>query len=1150
MLAVNKTTREYTHPLVAHKSCKYECASCKKGVILKQGEKYVYHFAHKAKDPKCKYYEQTTLNQKHRNAQLILKQLLENNRIRLIYRSCNRCSNRFAFDIESITITTEIKIEHRFKYNNEDKIADIARLDKGDIHSIFEVYNTHSTDSDARPEPWYEIRADEINDIDIRAENIEFTCVRSYECEDCVVKLVDAGTIYINQRGAGCGKTYEIVRLLFDPRFQYKNTFIYLTKQHSAKDVIYNELKTIKELDNVSFTISKDSKGRQYTLKITNLKTNKTVLIIIGTIDSFTFSLVNKDTIATTQLDHFGSINENITLGNVNGDGSTIKKYAKETDIIIRENSIVIIDEAQDLDNNRMYINAIETLVNKNKIDAIFIGDQLQSIWGENNIFTYIKKDGSNNLRAKFVESVGINCVRRFHNHHFKDFVNRIIPFTEYGLSPIQDICDGKCEYNHEDIIPYKVFEHPAIYEEDNIAFDIIELIIKEVHELVKKHNYLPHHFMFIFAILTGNNLARSLHERLQLFWKDIFKDSDYQTNVLSKDPYWQDKYISCKYHDFVIMHKSDEGSAINLQTSTHSSKILSIHASKGSGCEVVFVLDLSERALRKFSKSINLQYHSLLHVALTRQKKYLFVGLSCANDDLWTRFNAVGTPTVSSYSNISGISKIISCKTICDLLDDNDFIKIKKAIIDPQMLINRCLPKDNNPTCEVKECFDSSRFDEFSFKVSNKKEEKTIVDWFHHTIRYLIMVYKFILYLSQSNNSDKVSRFVKKFYGIQNRIKKIQFKSYPWKDYRNTIKQIKDNIKNHEFNKNTIFPLLCYSDDNMEDNDYSHYHDIIKETCENIQLKLMLLTTNELPDLCPYECIVHHHIYGVLNSSLNEFTIKSLYDLTEAFDSDVLLMDHKNKYSCKCFDIFKIQEKFINLGINRHFIKDAELRTKDQINKNIASHYDSIGDKLKDKCEWFKNRLDKKYKFAFNIYKPLLTDSEHHPDDENIKVLSYFDIFAQHIDEDTRKVFFISFKPSLSEINVNKTIQDMIIKTYMLKKSVSYCNHKVFVFIITLDSFPTMISIDLSNHMDLISSIIRSKISALYLEYNDIICKSIKDKSLADINKMIQKNESKLPAYIKKFLQQLPPSNHDINESNVKWTLKLKLEEMLNTLF
>ena len=67
--------------------------------------------------------------------------------------------------------------------------------------------------------------------------------------------------LYHNQRGAGCGKTYESIQLLFNDKFTHKDTFIYLTKMHSAKEVIYGELKSQYERgDLISLELDKNER--------------------------------------------------------------------------------------------------------------------------------------------------------------------------------------------------------------------------------------------------------------------------------------------------------------------------------------------------------------------------------------------------------------------------------------------------------------------------------------------------------------------------------------------------------------------------------------------------------------------------------------------------------------------------------------------------------------------------------------------------------------------------------------------------------------------------------------------------------------------------------------------------------------------------
>jgi superfamily I DNA/RNA helicase len=260
-------------------------------------------------------------------------------------------------------------------------------------------------------------------------------------------------------------------------------------------------------------------------------------------------------------------------------------------------------------------------------MDTYVIGDKLQSIWGEHNIHTFLE---TNDLPTITIQrNTGINHVMRFHNNHFMDFVNNIIDFKKYNLPPIEKICDNnKCKYSHEnEITPYTIFESEKIFADEvdeNKVNRVIEQIIIYMENEITKYNYLPNNFMFIFPILSKNFLANRLESRLQDFWIKKFENKQYQENVLMKNNYWNNKINTNKYYKYVYLHKSDEGKSINLKESENATRILSIHASKGNGCEVVFLLGTSERSLKLFSHDFgNLVYDSLLHVALTRQKNH-----------------------------------------------------------------------------------------------------------------------------------------------------------------------------------------------------------------------------------------------------------------------------------------------------------------------------------------------------------------------------------------------------------------------------------------------------------------------------------------------------------------------------------------------
>jgi hypothetical protein len=92
--------------------------------------------------------------------------------------------------------------------------------------------------------------------------------------------------IYHNQRGAGCGKTYESIQLINNnDKFKHKTNFIFLTKAHSAKEVIYNELKEQYDrgiLESIEID-HEDVLNKQYKIRYNNTTLNTECNILIGT---------------------------------------------------------------------------------------------------------------------------------------------------------------------------------------------------------------------------------------------------------------------------------------------------------------------------------------------------------------------------------------------------------------------------------------------------------------------------------------------------------------------------------------------------------------------------------------------------------------------------------------------------------------------------------------------------------------------------------------------------------------------------------------------------------------------------------------------------------------------------------------------------
>lgn len=185
--AINKITGEYVYPKIANKKDTYMCPECNKDLILVQGKIRVHHFRHKIDSIRpCKYYSNPTESQIHKDAKMLMKTLLEKNTPIQFMRECVSCKLNTVIDLPATTEHSIITLEHRFSYNDEIKIADVAHIIDSEIKCIYEICHTHKTLSENRPEPWVEINA---KSLLMAADNNTFpliiNCMRCEKCEEC-----------------------------------------------------------------------------------------------------------------------------------------------------------------------------------------------------------------------------------------------------------------------------------------------------------------------------------------------------------------------------------------------------------------------------------------------------------------------------------------------------------------------------------------------------------------------------------------------------------------------------------------------------------------------------------------------------------------------------------------------------------------------------------------------------------------------------------------------------------------------------------------------------------------------------------------------------------------------------------------------------
>jgi hypothetical protein len=153
-------TNEYIIPSKAIKGKDYKCIDCDKKVILRKGSVRKAHFAHYAQTNTCHYYDHPNESQIHKDAKMLMAQLLKDKKQILFKWDCkNCCEEDFCSNDDSTIINKdgdEVFTEYRSKDNKW--IADVAIINNNEPRYIIEIKHTHVTVT-KRPEPWFEVDA-------------------------------------------------------------------------------------------------------------------------------------------------------------------------------------------------------------------------------------------------------------------------------------------------------------------------------------------------------------------------------------------------------------------------------------------------------------------------------------------------------------------------------------------------------------------------------------------------------------------------------------------------------------------------------------------------------------------------------------------------------------------------------------------------------------------------------------------------------------------------------------------------------------------------------------------------------------------------------------------------------------------------------
>jgi len=695
-------------------------------------------------------------------------------------------------------------------------------------------------------------------------------------------------TIYTKQQGAGNGKTYGIIQLLQDKNFSHYDTFIYLTKQHSAVHVIYEEMQDqIKRnlLPDIKFT-NDDFKNKKHIIDYKYNNIDKK--IIIGTFDSFNYALV---TLKKEEEGHdkFQSIVNSI----INNELKASNIIYANGIISLNKKMLIIGDEMQDLNQN--YIKAIIKISRDRYVDFYGVGDKLQSISMEHNSFTFLVNANLTNKTIKHIIYPFTNICRRFNDNALKKFVNYLIPFNKYKIPDVEIVNNNK--EDQENII---IIQGEEISNDKSIEYEINKIM--DYYKLEVNNGYEAKDFLIVTPFANNNFFVDNINDSIREFW---LKRTNDDTKIYS------------------YFHKSSDCQSIDLKTSDDCTRIVSIHSSKGDGRPIVFVIGITELNLKKFSTfdKDNIIYDSLLHVAITRMKKKLYFRIEQNMDDIHEK--------IDNY-----------------LKETNNKKQLKPII---KISININLPKLYQPDkikneifCNLKTIIiEKSPYNTFM----QDCRQKEIIDLKHHITRFAIFYTSLIIQIINNMIIDNIIRDNNAFYQIY--VIFLKCKDFKVKSFYNTIDYNKSKffIDRDTYARSKFIPILEYSKDYKKYHKYSNH---LSNGLQNVQKKIKELMTNKVKlKLEPIESIYLYYMMEIIKfKNYASLSISDLYDIIDIYykekkhKKEEYLEEHYNNNN-KVAKLYKIiYEKYKDLKWN---IQHKVILNSNKDYFNIVNKYNLI---------------------------------------------------------------------------------------------------------------------------------------------------------------------------------------------------------------
>ena len=599
--------------------------------------------------------------------------------------------------------------------------------------------------------------------------------------------------VMVHQDPHGSGKTYSIAQMILRtdlPEYEDKSsydTFVICAKEHSKKDVNYLQCREqISRYEQQGFmtdvNIEEFDQGKKIIIKFTRAN-GKKVMCVWGSLDFLMFRFRDK---AGRSRDPFLQLVHDIAehgATKLKGNKNTFDCCGYTTEA--RPTTLFIVDEASLPRED--YALAFLTLLRLGNLHLLLAGDLQQSEYNRT-LMRYFEdmesRDGMNpreDKRIRVVVQRG-NKVRRF-NEKLVAFRNELMKeFHEadrHNLKlPLPEAVPGVVPARGE--VAWHIL--PPAFAKSEYDEEAIQLIVDDIIKETRKHMFeggLPGDVLLLTPWVSNCPLFDAINAAMHDLMSDLYVDEEYQACVKNVPGYEEYRHHFDPSRErapgevlpwFSYFHRTENGSSIDLKTSQHSARLVSIKTSQGDGRKFVFVVGLTEQKLAIFCDhdKESLKYESMFNVAHSRMKEVLHIYMMPKRDDVYKR-----------YASVQG-----------------DFQM-------PDDLKDQCAPDDRGFTTKItiKDVMDLEQdqpqpfFEDAYDRLEPyfTQEPSPLVEYEHHTIRMAAAHTVFLskLLVRQVRNDDKTEQIYQKFKDIANcEVEVMDRKDYYRELYRRIIKE------------------------------------------------------------------------------------------------------------------------------------------------------------------------------------------------------------------------------------------------------------------------------------------------------------------------------------------------------------------------